>query len=67
LPERLLYARIDMVRDANENPVVMEAELTEPSLFLCESRDTLERFVRAIRKRLESACFSADFHDVLRG
>lgn len=55
LPEKLLYARIDMVRDANENPVVMEAELTEPSLFLRESEETLDRFVRAIKKRLESA------------
>jgi hypothetical protein len=54
-PERLLYARVDLVRDANESPVVMELELTEPSLFLNESPAGLARFVRAIVERLRSA------------
>jgi hypothetical protein len=53
-PERLLYARVDLVRDANDSPVVMELELTEPSLFLTESPEGLGRFVRAIVARLRS-------------
>ena len=32
--ERLTYARVDLVPDANGDPIVMELELTEPSLYL---------------------------------
>jgi hypothetical protein len=56
--EPLLYARVDVVRDANDSPVLMELELTEPSLFLDQSPQGLERFVRAIVGRLRRSSTS---------
>ncbi len=44
----LLYARIDMV---GERPVVLEVELTEPSLFLAHGGDAAGRLAEAIRRR----------------
>jgi glutathione synthase/RimK-type ligase-like ATP-grasp enzyme len=41
----LLYARVDMARDADGSPRVMELELIEPSLFFRESEEALARFV----------------------
>ena len=38
------------------DPVVMELELIEPSLFLPQSAAALERFVDAIRRRLDGPC-----------
>jgi glutathione synthase/RimK-type ligase-like ATP-grasp enzyme len=49
--ENLLYARVDLVRDADGNPRVMELELVEPSLFLLQHPPALERFARAIVKK----------------
>ena len=34
LAAQLLYARVDLARDAAGHPLVMEVELIEPSLFL---------------------------------
>ncbi len=48
----LLYARVDVARDARGRVVVMELELVEPSLFLLQSPPALERFVTAIAARL---------------
>lgn len=48
----LLYARVDVARDARGQVVVMELELVEPSLFLLQSPLALERFVTAIASRL---------------
>jgi hypothetical protein len=48
VPEKLLYARIDMARDDQNRPCVMELELVEPSLFLRQSQAALERFAAAI-------------------
>jgi len=48
----LLYARVDVARDARGRVVVMELELVEPSLFLLQSPLALERFVTAIAARL---------------
>jgi hypothetical protein len=45
-----LYARADVVRDAQGAPMVSELELIEPSLFLRQSPAALERFVRAIAR-----------------
>ncbi len=53
IPERLLYARVDMVRDARDVPIVMEVELTEPSLFLAQLPSSFDRFVAAIVDRLK--------------
>jgi len=51
IPGELLYARIDMVRDAENRPMLSEVELIEPSLFFRESPRALERFVAAIARR----------------
>jgi glutathione synthase/RimK-type ligase-like ATP-grasp enzyme len=48
----LLYARVDMARDAAGRPHVMELELIEPSLFFPKNPPALARYVRAIRARL---------------
>jgi hypothetical protein len=47
-PPEVLYARIDVARDATGRVVVMELELTEPSLFLRQSTAALERFAAAL-------------------
>jgi hypothetical protein len=44
----LLYARIDLVDDAAGRPVVLELELTEPSLFLPQAPDAAARLVSAV-------------------
>jgi hypothetical protein len=36
-PARLLYARVDLLPDEAGDPVVIELELTEPSLWLASS------------------------------
>jgi hypothetical protein len=46
--EGLLYARIDLARDTDDFPVLMELELIEPSLFLVQHPPTLDTFARAI-------------------
>lgn len=38
-----LYARIDMIRDARGAPVVLELEMTEPSLFLTHAPGSADR------------------------
>ena len=53
LSEPLLYARIDLAPDADGNPVVMELELIEPSLFFKQSTEALRRFVAAIQRRID--------------
>jgi O-ureido-D-serine cyclo-ligase len=40
------YARIDLLRDAQGSPVVLELELTEPSLFLLYAPGSAERFAQ---------------------
>jgi glutathione synthase/RimK-type ligase-like ATP-grasp enzyme len=47
----LLYARVDMVRDAEGTLRLMELELIEPSLFLVHSTAALDRFVSALARR----------------
>lgn len=44
----LLYARVDLIRDAHDAPRVLELELTEPSVFLLHEPASAERFARAI-------------------
>jgi len=50
--DRLLYARVDVAPGPTDEPLVMELELVEPSLFLLQSPPALERFVSAIRRRV---------------
>jgi O-ureido-D-serine cyclo-ligase len=39
-----LYARIDLIRDADAAPCVLELELTEPSLFFAHAPGAVQRF-----------------------
>jgi len=44
----LLYARVDLIRDAANQPCLLELELTEPSLFFDYSPGSAEHFAREI-------------------
>lgn len=46
--ERLLYARVDVVAGTDGDPVVLELELTEPSVFVDRAPGSAERFASAI-------------------
>ena len=48
----LLYARVDLLPDNAGNPVVLELELTEPSMFLALAPGAVERFAAAIARRV---------------
>ena len=48
----LLYARVDVLRDAAGEPAVLELELIEPSLFLDFVPGTAQALARAILARL---------------
>ncbi len=54
-PRDLLYARVDLVRDADGSPILLELELAEPTLFLRDAPAGLERLVRALQRRLGEA------------
>lgn len=51
-PGPLLYARVDVARDADGRPCVMELELIEPSLFLSFGAGAADRLAAAILRRL---------------
>ncbi|MDO3704805.1 hypothetical protein Q3W71_24375 [Micromonospora sp. C28SCA-DRY-2] len=51
--ERLLYARVDLIPGADGAPVLVELELTEPSLFLGHADGAPERLAAAIRTHLD--------------
>lgn len=51
--EPLLYARVDLVRDANGRPQLMELELVEPDLYLGFDPEAAGRFARAVRVAAE--------------
>jgi len=46
------YARIDLIRDDGGAPVVLELELTEPSLFLAHAEGAADRFAAQLVARL---------------
>ncbi len=48
----VLYARVDLIPDADGSPTLVELELTEPSLFLGYSAGAPDRFAEAIAARL---------------
>lgn len=47
----LLYARVDVIRDDDGQPCVLELELVEPSLFFAQSEGSADRFAAAIIAR----------------
>ena len=51
-PDRLLYARVDLLPDEAGDPVVIELELTEPSLWLSSSPGAADRLAAAIKGAL---------------
>lgn len=50
----LLYARVDVAPGPEGEPVLMELELVEPSLFFPQCLPALERFVAGVRRRLDA-------------
>ena len=53
-PEPLLYARVDLLRDAAGAPFVLELELAEPSLFLGFAAGAAERFAQQIAAQVRA-------------
>lgn len=53
-PERLLYARVDLIPGEGEVPLLVELELTEPSLFLGYADGAPDRLADAILTRLRN-------------
>lgn len=52
MADRLLYARVDVAPGLDGQPVLMELELIEPSLFLLQHPPALQRLVNGLRRRL---------------
>jgi glutathione synthase/RimK-type ligase-like ATP-grasp enzyme len=50
--DQILYGRVDLARDPKGQPVVMELELVEPSLFFAHHPPAADRFVMALLRRL---------------
>lgn len=55
LPESTLYARVDAIMGESGQLMVSEVEVTEPSMYLVQDKQTPARFVAAIRERLQVA------------
>ncbi len=49
-----LYARIDLIRDADGQPRLLELELTEPSLFFDYVPGAADRFAAVVARRLHA-------------
>lgn len=52
-PAPLLYGRVDMARDEAGQPMIMELELIEPSLFFGQHPPAADAWAQAIARRLE--------------
>jgi len=50
--DQLLYARVDLLPGADGEPVLIEFEVTEPSLFLEHGEGSADRLADAIVARL---------------
>lgn len=53
--DELLYARVDLIEDNDGNPVILEMELIEPSVFLVTDSEAADRLARAIDRRLSGS------------
>jgi O-ureido-D-serine cyclo-ligase len=51
--ETPLYARVDLIRDEKGEPVVLELEMIEPSLFFPFAGGSAERFAGAVVRRVK--------------
>jgi len=54
LEHPLPYARIDLVRDDQGLPTLLELELTEPSLFFAQAPGSADQFAAVLARRLGS-------------
>ncbi|MBD3144222.1 ATP-grasp domain-containing protein [Microbispora bryophytorum] len=54
VPENLLYARVDLVRMPDGEPVLIELELTEPYLFLREELAAPDLFAETLAEMLKA-------------
>ncbi len=54
--DRLLYARVDMVRHADDGFCLMELELIEPDLYLTHDPEAAMRFKDAFESALHIGC-----------
>jgi glutathione synthase/RimK-type ligase-like ATP-grasp enzyme len=54
-PERVLYARVDLIPGPDGEPLLLELELTEPSLFLSHAEGAADRLAQAIETVLGPA------------
>jgi glutathione synthase/RimK-type ligase-like ATP-grasp enzyme len=52
--DELLYARVDVVRGHDGAPMILELELTEPSLFLAHGQNAAARLAAGIARRLQA-------------
>lgn len=55
LTQPLLYARIDLILDQDGSPVILEMEISEPSLSLPFAPGSPDRFADALAQRLTTA------------
>jgi len=53
--ETPLYARVDLIRDQKGEPVVLELELIEPSLFFPFDVRSAERFAAAVVRKAKGS------------
>ncbi|MCH7226699.1 RimK family alpha-L-glutamate ligase [Haloferula sp. A504] len=53
IDERLLYARVDLVRLPDGSPAVIEVELIEPSLYFPYDPESPARFARALDRMMK--------------
>lgn len=49
------YARVDLIRAADGSPVLLELELTEPSLFFRHAPGSANRFAATLLNRIDNA------------
>jgi O-ureido-D-serine cyclo-ligase len=49
-----LYARVDLIRDDNGAPCLLELEMAEPSLFFVHAAGSAERFAAAVQRRFDA-------------
>lgn len=54
-PEGLLYARVDVIPGPDGSPLLVELELTEPSVFLAYAPGAADRFAAAITARCNTS------------
>lgn len=50
--DRVLYARVDLIPGPDGEPLLLELELTEPSLFLSHADGAADRLAAAIARRI---------------